>query len=111
MRVLPNKKSSGEKPFSLGNSLDTSQDEMTVTEIISICSNYPTIRKIKNLCVHENKFDLPYGSTSDIINKLIKSLNLKRAKWPDVISAKLVKMSGNFWKYANDFCMKISQIL
>ena len=43
----------------------------------------------------ENKFDLPYGSTSDIINKLIKSLNLKRAKGPDDISAKLVKMSGN----------------
>ena len=83
--------------MSLGctNSLDASQDEMTVTEIISICSNYPTIRKIKNLCVPENKFDLPYGSTSDIINKLIKSLNLKRAKGPDGISAKLVKMSGN----------------
>ena len=81
--------------MSLGNSLDASQDEMTVTEIISICSNYPTIRKIKNLCVHENKFNLPYGSTSDIINKLIKSLNLKRAKGPDDISAKLVKMSGN----------------
>ena len=43
----------------------------------------------------ENKFDLPYGSTRDIINKLIKSLNLKRAKGPDDISAKLVKMSGN----------------
>ena len=40
--MLPNEKSSGGKPFSLGNSLDASQDEMTVTEIISICSNYPT---------------------------------------------------------------------
>ena len=73
--MLPNEKSSGGKPFSLGNSLDASPDEMTVKEIISICSNYSTIRKIKNLCVHENKFDLPYGSTSDIINKLIKSFN------------------------------------
>ena len=49
-------KFSGEKPLSLGYSSDASQDEMTVTEIISICSNYPTIQKIKNLCVPENKF-------------------------------------------------------
>ena len=90
-------KSSGETPFSLGNSLDASQDEMTVTEIISICSNYTTTRKIKNLCVPENKFDLPYGRTSDIINKIIKSLNLKRAKGPDGISAKFVKMSANIF--------------
>ena len=47
------------------------------------------------ICVPENKFDLPYGSTSYIINKLIKSLNLKRTKGPDGISAKLVKISGN----------------
>ena len=83
--------------MSLGctNSLDASQDEMTVTEITSICSNYSAIRKIKNLCFPENKFDLPYGSTSYIINKLIKSLNLKGTKGPDGISAKLVKISGN----------------
>ena len=75
--------------------MDASKDEMTVTEIISICSNYSAIRKIKNLCFPENKFDLPYGSTSYIINKLIKSLNLKGTKGPDGISAKLVKISGN----------------
>ena len=40
-------KSSGGNPLSLGNSSDASQDEMTVTKIISIYSNYPTIRKIK----------------------------------------------------------------
>ena len=68
---------------------------MTVTEIISICSNYPTIRKIINLYVPENKFDVPYASTSDISNKIIKSLNLKRAKAPGGISAKFVKMSAN----------------
>ena len=92
--MLLNEKSSGEKRFSVGNSLVASPDEMTVTEIISICSNYSTIRKIKNLCVHENKFDLPYGRTSDSINKLIKSFNLKKGKGSDGISAKLVKMSG-----------------
>ena len=78
--------------MSQGNPSDASQDKMTVKEIISVYSNHPSIRKIKNLCVPENKFDLPYASTSDI-NKIIKSLNVK--KGPDGISAKFVKMSAN----------------
>ena len=57
-------------------------------------SNHPSIRKIKNLCVPENKFDLPYASTSDI-NKIIKSLNVNKAKGPHSISAKFAKMSAN----------------
>ena len=87
-------KSPGKIPLSLGNSSDASQDEMTVKKIIFVYSNYPSIRKIKNLCVPENKFDLPYASTSDI-NKIIKSLNVNKAKGPDGISAKFVKMSAN----------------
>ena len=50
---------------------------MTVKEIISIYCNHPSIRKIINLCVPENKFDLPYASTSDI-NKIIKSLYVNK---------------------------------
>ena len=53
-----------------------------------------SIRKIRYLCVPKNKFDLPYASTSDI-NKVIKSLNVNKAKGPDGISAKFVKMSAN----------------
>ena len=87
-------KCSGKKPLSLGNSSDASQDEMTVKEIMSVYSNHPRIRKFKNLCVPENKFDLPYASTSDI-NKIIKSLNVNKAKGRDGISAKFVKMSAN----------------
>ena len=87
-------RSSGKKPLSLGNSSDAFQDEMTVKEIVSVYSNHPSIRKIKNLCVPENTFDLPYASTSDI-NKIIKSLNVNKAKKPDGISAKSVKMSAN----------------
>ena len=87
-------KSSGKKPLSLGNSSDASQDEMTVNEIISAYSNHPSIRKIKNLCVPEKTFHLPYASTSDI-NKIIKSLNVNKAKDPDGISAKFFKMSAN----------------
>ena len=69
---------------------------MTVKEIISVCSNHPNIQKTENLCVPENKFDLPYASTSDI-NKIIKSLNVNKAKGPDGISAKFVKMSANIF--------------
>ena len=39
---------------------------MTVEEISSVYSTLPNIRKIENLCVPENKFDLPCASTSDI---------------------------------------------
>ena len=66
-------KASCKKPLSLGNSSDASEDDMTVKE-----SNHPRIRKIKNVCVPENTFDLPYASTSDI-NKIIKSLNVNKA--------------------------------
>ena len=37
---------------------------------------------------------MPYASTSDI-NKIIKSLTINKAKRPDGISAKFVKMSAN----------------
>ena len=37
---------------------------------------------------------MPYTSTSDI-NKIIKSLTINKAKRPDGISAKFVKMSAN----------------
>ena len=87
-------KSSGKRPLPLGNSSDASQDEMTIKEIISVYSSHPSIRKIKNLCVPENTFLLPYASTSDI-NKIPKSLNVNIAKWPDGISEKFVKMSAN----------------
>ena len=87
-------KSSGKNPLSLGNSSDASQNKITVKEIVSVYSNHPSIRKIKNLCVPENTFDLPYASTSDI-NKITKSLNVNKAKGSDGISAKLVKMSAN----------------
>ena len=80
--------------MSLGNSSDASQDEMTVKEIISIYSNHPSIRKIKNVCVPKNAFDLPYASTSEI-SKIIKSPNVNKAKVPDGFFAKFVKMSAN----------------
>ena len=45
--------------------------------------------KSKHLYISENKFDLPYAGTSNI-NKIIKSLNVNKAKGPDGISAKFL---------------------
>ena len=69
---------------------------MSVKETISVYSNHPSIQKTENLCAPENKFDLPYASTSDI-NKISKSVNVNKAKGPDGISAKFVKMSANIF--------------
>ena len=68
---------------------------MTVKEIISIYSNHPTIQKIKNFCAPENKFDIPYASTSDIFNKIMKSFDVNKAKGSVSIPSKFVKMSAN----------------
>ena len=62
--------------------------------IVFVYRNHPSIRKIENLCVPENTFDLRYASTSDMKN-IIKSLNVNKAKGSDDISAKFVKMSTN----------------
>ena len=67
--------------MSLGNFSDASQDEMTVKDIISAYSNHSSIQKIRNSCVPENKFGLPYTShTLDNINKIMKSFNVSKAK-------------------------------
>ena len=50
--------------------------------MISEYGNHPSMQKIKNLCVPENTFDLPYASTSDI-NKIVKSLNVNKSKGQD----------------------------
>ena len=76
--------------MSLGNSSDASRDEMTVKEIISVYSNHPSIQKIKNVCVSENKFDLPNASTSDI-NKIIKACNENKAERPETFLQNVLK--------------------
>ena len=84
---------SGTKPSSLGNCSNKFCDEMTAKEIISIYSNHPSIKRIKQFFIADKNFDLPKANGSDI-NKIIKSLNTNKAKGPDGISAKFVKMSA-----------------
>ena len=87
-------KSSSEKLLLLGNSSDASQDEMTV-------SLFPYIAII--LAFEKSKIYVSlkiclichtYAITNDN-NKIIKLLNVKKAKERDGSSAKFVKMSAN----------------
>ena len=86
--------SSGKKPSSLGGCLNSSQDELTVKEVISLYSNHASIQKIKSFFNTDSNFDLPKPIASDI-SKTIKSLEPNKATGPDDIPAKFVQMSAN----------------
>ena len=84
--------STGNKPSSLGNCEDSAQDDTTVDIIISKYSSHPSVQKIKREFSLDKESELPYASAKDI-NQIIKSLNINKAKGPDGISAKFVKIS------------------
>ena len=84
--------SSGNKPSSLGNCEDSTQDDATVDKIISKYSSHPKVQKIKREFSIDKEFELPYASANDV-NQIIKSQNKNKAKGPDEISAKFVKIS------------------
>ena len=65
---------------------------MTIKEVISVCGDHPSIRKIENLCVPENEFDLSNEITNGI--KIIKSLDVNKAKRPDGINENFFKISA-----------------
>ena len=86
--------SSGNKPSSLGNCEDSTQDDVTVDKIISKYSSHPSVQKIKREFSIHKEFELAYAGAKDI-NQIIKSLNINKAKGPDGISAKFVKISAD----------------
>ena len=86
--------SSGNKSSSLGNCEDSAQDDATIDQIISKYSPHPSVQKIKREFSIDKEFELPFASAKDI-NQIIKSLNISKAKGPDGISAKFVKISAD----------------
>ena len=86
--------SSGNKPSSFGNCEDSAQDDVTLDKIVSKYSAHPSVQKIKREFSLDKEFELAYASAKDI-NQIIKSLSTNKAKGPDGISAKCVKISGN----------------
>ena len=86
--------SSGNKPSSLGSCEDNAQDNATVDKTISKCSTQPSVQKIKIEFSRDKEFELPYANDKGI-NQITKSLNMNKAKGPDEISAKFVKISAD----------------
>ena len=60
----------------------------------SVVKNHPNVVKTKETYKHFGNFDLPKASPKDI-NKIIKSLNSKKAAGPNKIPFKLVKLAAN----------------
>ena len=89
--------SSGKKSLSLGNCEDSAQNDAAVDKIISKYSSHPIVQTIKREFSIDEEFELAYASAKDI-NQIIKSLNINKAKGPDGISAKFVKISANIIK-------------
>ena len=87
-------KTANKKISSLGDSSNPELDEITVAEIIEKYKSHPSVLAIKNSFYPNKLFDLPKPNAEDI-NKIIKSLNTKKATGPDRISAKLVQLSAN----------------
>ena len=88
------KNSSGKEPSSLGDSSNSMLDESSVKSIIDKYSNHPSVLKIKENIDVECCFDLPKAEVEEI-NRILKSLNVKKATGPDGIAPKFVKMSAN----------------
>ena len=91
-------KSSGKPPSSIGNPNCPSNDRKTVKEIINAFKNHPSIIAIKRNNIPNCCFDIPHACKDDI-NKIIKSLNTKKATGPDGIPLKLIKLSADIIDY------------
>ena len=84
-------KTSGIAPESLG--VLSENDEETVNKVLKH-ENHPSISKIKRNQNETLKFDFPTAEVEDI-NKIIKSLNPRKATGPDGIPVKILKIARN----------------
>ena len=65
-----------------------------LTKLYHKNSSHPSVQKIKREFSLDKEFELSYTSNKDI-NQIIKYLNINKAKCPDGISAKFVKISAD----------------
>ena len=80
-------------PESLGDSSLSENDAETVTKILKH-ENHPSVSKIKRNQNETLNFDFPTAEVEDI-NKIIKSLNPRKATGPDGIPVKILKIARN----------------
>ena len=88
-------KSSGIGPSVIGNPNDSLEDSKTVKTIIEEYKNHPSIINIKKQVPHNIEMFHFQKPTVGEINKIIKSINPKKATGPDKIPPKIVKLSAN----------------
>ena len=69
-------------------------DDGTVDEVIPKYSGHPRVQNIKREFSLGKEFESAYPNDRGF-NQIIKSLNVNKAKDPDGISAKFVKMSAD----------------
>ena len=77
----------------LGTPSDPNLDSKTVEEILKHYENHPSIKEIKKLVQKNETFTFPKAKTEDI-NKIINSLNPKKATGPDGIPIKIIKVAS-----------------
>ena len=87
-------KSSGSKPSSLGDSVNSSIDETTVGKIIDTYQDHPNVIVIKLSATQNSTFNLPHATTQNM-KKIINSLNFDKATFPDGIPMKYIKLPAN----------------
>ena len=87
-------KTSGKAPDSIRNSSLAENDSVTIDKIIKHYENHPSICKIKNNQNKNKTFEFPEAKVENI-NKIIKSLNPKKATGPDGIPIKVIMSANN----------------
>ena len=88
---------SGKKPSWFGNCEDSAYDDANVDKIILKHDTHFGVQKNKMEFSSDKKLILAYANAKDV-NKIIKSLNVNKAKGPDGISSKswkLIKFSAS----------------
>ena len=88
------KKTSGIPPEALGDSSLSENDEETVNKILEHYESHPSVSKIKRNQNETLNFDFPTAEVEDI-NKIIKSLNPRKATGSDGVSVKILKIARN----------------
>ena len=88
------KKTSGIAPESLRDSSSRENDEETVNKILKHYENHPSVSKIKYNQNETLNFDFPTAKVEDI-NKIITSLNPRKATGPDGMTVNILKLARN----------------
>ena len=84
---------SGKPPIKLENNLDYINNSLITKQIIEKYKNHPSIKAIQDTSsVKKKKIE---EAKVELINKILRNTNSRKATGPDKIPPKIVKMSAN----------------